>query len=129
MTPPANAEKRDQLVPNWNSMGIPVTTPTAKLIPKIRIQKRAAASQTASAAPQRLPLEDHDEEREPHRELREEVVVGDGEGELQPVPEDGVGHGERILSGCGSSLSVRVGSDELPAGLPAPSSMRQRSVS
>jgi len=43
-TPPANSEKRDQLVPNWNSMGMPVTTPTAKLIPKIRTQKRAAAS-------------------------------------------------------------------------------------
>src|SRR5262245_41725609 len=42
ITPPAALEKRDQLVPNWNSMGIPVTTPTAKLMAKIRAQKRAA---------------------------------------------------------------------------------------
>ncbi len=32
-----------QLVPNWNSMGMPVTTPMAKLMPKILIQKRAAS--------------------------------------------------------------------------------------
>src|SRR5712691_7017377 len=31
-----------QLVPNWNSIGMPVTTPRTKLIPKIRAQKRAA---------------------------------------------------------------------------------------
>src|ERR1017187_5663204 len=42
MTPPAALEKRDQLVPNWNSMGMPVTTPMAKLTAKILAQKRAA---------------------------------------------------------------------------------------
>jgi hypothetical protein len=42
MTPPADLEKLDQLVPNWNSSGIPVTTPIAKLMPKIFAQKRAA---------------------------------------------------------------------------------------
>src|ERR1700757_2652494 len=42
MTPPAALEKRAQFVPNWNSMGIPVTTPTAKLMAKTRAQKRAA---------------------------------------------------------------------------------------
>ena len=30
MTPPVAAEKRAQWVPNWNSIGIPVTTPIAK---------------------------------------------------------------------------------------------------
>ncbi len=44
MTPPESWEKRAQLVPNWNSRGIPVTTPTAKLMPKMRIQKRAVSS-------------------------------------------------------------------------------------
>ena len=44
MTPPAKLENRAQLVPNWNSIGMPVTTPTAKLIPKMRAQKRAASS-------------------------------------------------------------------------------------
>ncbi len=48
ITGPAIFANRAQLVPNWNSIGIPVTTPTAKLIPKIRIQKRAASSQRGS---------------------------------------------------------------------------------
>ncbi len=43
MTPPVRCEKRAQLVPNWNSIGMPVTTPMAKLRPKMRIQKRAAS--------------------------------------------------------------------------------------
>src|ERR1017187_3811774 len=30
ITPPADFEKRAQLVPNWNSIGMPVTTPMAK---------------------------------------------------------------------------------------------------
>src|SRR5256885_6475245 len=44
ITPPAKLEKPAQLVPNWNSRGIPVTTPTAKLTAKILAQKCAAAS-------------------------------------------------------------------------------------
>jgi len=44
ITPPVIWENRAQLVPNWNSMGIPVTTPKTKLMPKIFIQKRAALS-------------------------------------------------------------------------------------
>jgi len=48
-TPPAYWLKRAQLVPNWNSMGMPVTTPTAKLRPKTRTQNRAPASQAGSS--------------------------------------------------------------------------------
>src|SRR5215471_3971062 len=48
MTPPARREKCDQFVPNWNSIGIPVTTPMTKLILKILAQKRAASSQRSS---------------------------------------------------------------------------------
>ena len=44
MTPPVRAEKAAQLVPNWNSMGMPVTTPIAKARPKMRVQKRAASA-------------------------------------------------------------------------------------
>ena len=44
MTPPVRAEKAAQLVPNWNSIGTPVTTPMANERPKMRIQKRAASS-------------------------------------------------------------------------------------
>ena len=39
---PVWRENPAQFVPNWNSIGIPVTTPIAKLRPKMRIQKRAA---------------------------------------------------------------------------------------
>ena len=38
-----------QLVPNWNSMGMPVTTPSRKLTAKILAQKRAATSYFASS--------------------------------------------------------------------------------
>ena len=54
MTPPVAREKAAQLAPNWNSMGMPVTTPMTKLTAKIRAQKRAArfhdSSPVASAA-------------------------------------------------------------------------------
>jgi hypothetical protein len=48
ITPPAALANSDQFVPNWNSMGMPVTTPMAKLMPKIFAQKRAAASKRGS---------------------------------------------------------------------------------
>ncbi len=41
MISPAAAEKRDQLVPNSNSNGTPVTTPMIKVTAKILAQKRA----------------------------------------------------------------------------------------
>src|ERR1700741_4990015 len=48
ITPPANRENAAQFVPNWNSIGIPVTTPNTKLIPKIRAQNRAASPNRSS---------------------------------------------------------------------------------
>src|SRR6266567_9622119 len=42
MISPAKTEKRAQLVPNWNSMGISVTTPMMKVMAKTLAQKRAA---------------------------------------------------------------------------------------
>ncbi len=92
MTPPVFAENCAQLVPNWNSIGTPVTTPIAKERPKMRIQKRAASFHSGPSGAQADPLEDDDQQRQPHRELREEVVVGDGEAELQAVPEERIGH-------------------------------------
>src|SRR3954464_16023832 len=44
ITPPAKFEKPAQFVPNWNSSGMPVTTPTPKLTAKIVPQKCAARS-------------------------------------------------------------------------------------
>jgi hypothetical protein len=39
---PAKAEKAAQLVPNWNSIGMPVITPMTKVMAKILPQNRAA---------------------------------------------------------------------------------------
>src|SRR5258708_40107757 len=44
MTPPVRRENSLQLVPNWDSMGMPVTTPRRKLMAKILPQKRPATS-------------------------------------------------------------------------------------
>ncbi len=51
ITAPLSAENVAQFVPNWNSMGIPVTTPTAKLIAKILVQNAAAVAASASPRP------------------------------------------------------------------------------
>src|SRR5580692_2656846 len=45
---PLLREKAAQFVPNSNSIGMPVTTPAAKLIAKIVVQKRAAAAAPSS---------------------------------------------------------------------------------
>src|SRR2546430_6159931 len=42
MISPAKTEQRAQLVPNWNSMGIPVTTHMMKVMAKILDQMPAA---------------------------------------------------------------------------------------
>jgi hypothetical protein len=42
MTPPEYCENFAQLVPNWNSIGIPVMTPKRKLTAKILAQNLAA---------------------------------------------------------------------------------------
>jgi hypothetical protein len=42
ITPPVRRENSLQLVPNWNSIGMPVTTPSRKLMAKIFAQNRAA---------------------------------------------------------------------------------------
>ncbi len=85
MTPPVRRENSDQLVPNWNSMGMPVTTPSTKLMAKILAQKRAATLYFASLRLQRQRLEHDDEQGQAHGELGEEVVIRDGEGEVDPV--------------------------------------------
>src|ERR1043166_7791118 len=40
-------------------------------------------------------LEDHDERREPHRELGEDIVVGYGEGEMQSMNGERTVHGDQ----------------------------------
>ncbi|MNY33143.1 hypothetical protein D3C86_1674060 [compost metagenome] len=48
MIPPAKTENLAQLVPNWNSIGMPVTTPMTKLMAKILAQNRALRFQRSS---------------------------------------------------------------------------------
>jgi hypothetical protein len=45
---------------------------------------------TLIAGAKRHPLPDHDEPRQPHRELGKEIVIGYGESELDPMPERGI---------------------------------------
>src|SRR3984893_16598074 len=85
MTPPFARENDAQFVPNWNSIGMPVTTPSVKLIPKsLRPKARdLVVAFIGSRDGQRL---DHDDERrQAHRELWEEIVERHREGELQAV--------------------------------------------
>src|SRR6478736_5529802 len=44
------------------------------------------------AAPEARGFHHDDKQRQPHRQLREQVVVDDGEGELQPMPDERVAH-------------------------------------
>ena len=45
---PVALEKAAQLVPNWNSSGMPVTTPITKVMAKILPQNRAATLYSSS---------------------------------------------------------------------------------
>ena len=44
ITPPAKLENEAQLVPNWNSSGMPVTTPTAKLMSRTVPKNRSIST-------------------------------------------------------------------------------------
>ena len=109
MTPPVASQNRAQLVPNWNSMGMPVTTPMAKANPKIFPQNRADRSYRGSPVRKRQGFEDDDEETHPHGELGEDVVIGDGEGEVKSVEKEGWIHGGLPLVEGAGSLALKVG--------------------
>ena len=94
MTPPASLENRAQLVPNWNSMGMPVTTPMAKLMAKIFAQKRAAWLYAWLPVRRAAGLQDDDQQRQPHGELRKQVVESDGEREMQAMNRQRRIHGD-----------------------------------
>src|SRR5262249_36063859 len=59
--------------------------------PRRIVPARVAGSQAGR-------LENDDEQREAHRQLRKEIVVDDREGELQTMPERGVGHSSLMAS-------------------------------
>ena len=72
-------------------MGIPVTTPTAKLSPKILAQNLAARLYFSSPVSQGTPFPVNQEPGKSHGELRKQVTVRESEPEVDPVPESRVG--------------------------------------
>ena len=85
MTPPTCRENLAQLVPNWNSRGIPVTTPKTKVIPKTFAQNLAARLQSSRSFQTASDLEDYDQQSQTHRELWEQVMKCGGEGKLKTI--------------------------------------------
>ena len=86
---PMQAEQRD-----WNSIGMPVTTPIAKFRPKIRIQNRAPPFQRSPPARRPSVFVTTMSRARPivSWENRQVVAIDDGERELQPVPDERVRH-------------------------------------
>ena len=80
------------MVPNWNSMTIPVATPRAKFTAKMRDQNRAMLWYTAVAGAQVHPLHDHHDRAEPDRQRREQVMEHDRQGELNARQQEYVVH-------------------------------------
>ena len=56
MTPPAYLEKPAQLVPNWNSIGMPVTTPDGEIQPEDLGPELRGQVVLLIARPQRTPF-------------------------------------------------------------------------
>ena len=71
-------------------MGMPVTTPMAKLMAKILRPEARRSVVVFVAGAQRHGLEDQDQQRQPHGQLGKQVVKRDREGEMQPVNREGV---------------------------------------
>ena len=85
MMPPAAFEKADQFVPNWNSIGIPVTTPIDEIDsenPRPEARRFVVMGVPGS---QREGLEYNDEQCQAHRELRKQVMKGYRECELNSI--------------------------------------------
>ena len=76
-------------------MGILATTPTSEREPEdAPPEAREVVPIPARPGAKRERLHDDEEQREPHRELREQVVERDRERELEAVPRERV-HAER----------------------------------
>ena len=66
-------------------MGMPVTTPMAKLMAKIFDPEAGGLIVMFVASPEADGLQDHDQQGQPHGELGKEIVEGDRESEVQSV--------------------------------------------
>jgi hypothetical protein len=107
---------------------MPVTTPTAKLTAKILAQNVAADSYWSlglGLAPEREGvilstevghrLQPRDEQRDAHRQDREQVVERDGERELQTVHRHMAAH-QSLSSPPGSPFEAPIGGHATPRG-------------
>ena len=88
MTLAVASEKRLQLVPNWNGMTMPETTPMPKATEKILIQKIGDAQIELVAGEEMQAFEQRDVGGEPDREGGQQDMPGDHPGELQPRQEN-----------------------------------------
>src|SRR4029079_19683585 len=74
------------------------------------------------------PLPEPQEPGQPHRELRKQIVIRDGEGELQAVPESRVAHGRTVNEVCKcrtvSALRRTLTSLSHPRSIPPPAGFR-----
>ena len=64
---------------------MPVTTPRAKLMPKILAQKRAAREKCSSLVRSAMDFRNDDEQGEAHRQLGEEIMESDRKSEVKSV--------------------------------------------
>ena len=64
---------------------MPVTTPIDEVDPEDLAPEPGALVVVLVPGAERRGLEDEDQQRQPHGELGEEIVVGDGEGEVQAM--------------------------------------------
>ena len=72
---------------------MPVTTPTAKLRPKIFAQNPRGKVVLLIAGPEGTPLPVNQEPGQPHRQLGKQVVIREREAELKAAPKGGIGDG------------------------------------
>ena len=77
------SEKRLQLVPNWNGITTPETTPMPKATAKMRVQKPEMRNQISLAGDELRPFQKRDIGSKPDRQCRQKYVPGDHPGELQ----------------------------------------------
>ena len=73
-----------QLVPNWNPITTPDTTPRPNAMPNILSQNSKTTRYTGSFGPKVHRLENGEPGGYSNRERRENDVERDGEGELYP---------------------------------------------
>ena len=84
---PEYLENKAQLVPNWNSIGMPVTTPTAKIETEDLCPESRGFGISLLTRAEGLPLPSTMNHASPIVSCGKEIVIDQRECELKPVPE------------------------------------------